>query len=298
MKRLIDFLTAVFVYRDVHYARRVLARASANLKLVLGALGAWYVRVLPYRDFGGVDPAASCERFRAGEQPAGFTRVNLIPYHLALPEVRDRVVIEAGANEGAGAALFASVARQVHAFDVSADAIAAARARHELPNLTFAVHDATRPFPVPDGTAHVVFASEVIEHLADGAAFLAAAERALAPGGVLILKTPNVAYNRWENHLNPHHVNPYDAARLRRELERRFERVTIEGFTFDLALATATEDRPDPAPPERMPYLFGDPVAVDRVLVTRMSVTPRRVSEGEEPEYLFARAVKRGAAPA
>ena len=293
MKRLLDFLTALIVYRDVHYARRVLTRAGANLRLVLGGLGAWYVRVLPYRDFGGVDPAESCERFRAGEQPAGFTRVNLIPYHLALPDVRDRVVIEAGTNEGAGAALFATVARQVHAFDVSADAIAAARARYARANLTFAVHDATQPFPVPDGSAQVVFASEVIEHLANGPAFLAAAARALGPGGVLVVKTPNVAYNRWENHLNPHHVNPYDAAKLQYELAAHFDRVTIEGLTFDVALATAPEERPDAAPPEQRPYRFGDAIEVDRVLVTRMRVTPRRVAGDEVPEYLFARAVRR-----
>lgn len=292
MSRLVRFLTALIVDHDVHYARRLLSRAAANLKLVGGALGAHYVRILPYRDFGGVDPAESCERHVAGEQPAGFVRVNLIPYHLVLGEIRDKVVIEIGCNEGAGAALFAGVAREVHAFDVSADAIAAARACRARSNLHFAVHDASLPFPLPDASADVVFSSEVIEHVKDGDAFIASAARLLRPGGLLAIKTPNVDYNRTENRLNPHHVHPYDAASLRAALARHFDDVRIEGLTFDARFDTAPEDRPDPTPPEAAPYRFGDPIAIDRVLVTRMTVTPRRVTGSEPPEYLFARATR------
>lgn len=294
LSRLVRFLTALVIDRDVHYARRLLARASGNLKLVAGALGAHYVRILPYRDFGGADPAESCERHVAGVQPAGFVRVNLIPYHLVLAEVKDRVVVEIGCNEGAGAALFATVAREVHAFDVSADAVAAARARHSRANLHFAVHDAAQPFPLPEGSADLVFSSEVIEHVRDGVAFLDAAARLLRPGGQLVLKTPNLDYNRAENRLNPHHVHPYDAAQLRAALERRFDEVLIEGLTFEVTFETAPEDRPEPAPPEAMPYRFGEPIVIDRVLVTRMVVTPRRMTgaEPEPPEYLFARATR------
>ncbi len=296
MSRLFRLLFALVRYGDVHYARRLLARAAANLKLVGGALGAHYVRVLPYRDFGGVDPAESCERHVEGAQPAGFVRVNLIPYHLVLDDVAGRVVVELGCNEGAGSALFASRAREVHAFDVSAEAIAAARAKRARANLRFAVHDAARPLPLADASADVVFSSEVIEHVRDGEAFLANAARVLKPGGLVVIKTPNDAYNRYENRLNPHHVNPYDAPRLARELARHFERVEVQGLTFDVAFGTAPEERADGAAPEAAEYRFGEPVEIDRVLVTRMRVTPRRVAAGEAPEYLFARAVKRGGA--
>lgn len=293
--RLLRLIEALVRDRDVHYARRLIGRAWANLRLVGGALGAHYVRIHPWRDFGGFDGEDACGRFEAGRQPAGFVRMNLIPYHLALPDVAGRVVVEAGANEGAGAALFARHAREVHAFDVSAEAIAVANRRPRPPNLHFSVHDATRPFPLPDGSAGVVFASEVIEHLADGRAFLDHAARVLEPGGRLILKTPNVAYNRYENRMNVHHVNPYDAGRLRRQLEERFDRVEIEGLTYRIGLATSAEDRPDAAAPEDAPYAFGDPVVVDRVLVTRLTVTPVRVAPGGVPEFLFARATRRGA---
>ncbi|HEU4725236.1 MAG TPA: class I SAM-dependent methyltransferase [Candidatus Eisenbacteria bacterium] len=248
----------------------------------------------PYEDFGGVPSAAACERFVLGEQPAGFVRVNLAAYHLALPDVAGKVVVDAGTNEGAGAALFARHAARVVAFDLSRAGIDAARARYARPNLEFHVHDATRPFPMPDESADVVFSSEVIEHLPDGAAFLRAAARALKPGGLLLLKTPNDDYNRYENRLNPHHVSPYTAKRLRALVQAFYEAVTIDGLTYDLAIVRGTEDRPDPAPPEEHPYRFGEAIEIDRLLLLRLRVTPRRVPlpGAEAPEYLWLRAAR------
>lgn len=290
--RLRRFLTALFLYRDVHYARRLLTRAGANLRLVLGSLGAHYVRIRPYEDFGGVAPGRACERLKLGPQPAGLLRVNLIPYHLALPQVEDRLVVDAGTNEGTGAALFASHAREVHAFDVAHDAIEIAKRRYRASNLHFSVHDAGKPFPLPEGSADVVFSSEVVEHLAAGEPFFAAAARALKRDGVLLIKTPNDDYNRLENRLNRHHTNPYTAGRLRAELLRHFEEVSIEGLTYEVDIHKSIEERPDAVAPEQQGYRFGEPIWIDRTVLVRMRVTPKYFKElkGSTPEYLWARA--------
>jgi len=294
VRRLVHFLIALVRYRDVHYAKRLLARGFANLRMVGASLGAHYVRVRPWQDLGGVEASDTCERLDSDRQPAGFVRVNLVAYHLALPEVDGRTVVEVGTNEGYGAALFATRARAVHAYDVSAEAIARARQRHARPNVHFEVHDATRPFPIPDGTADVVFASEVIEHLADPPAFVDAAHRMLRDGGVLLLKTPNDAFNRWENRLNPYHLSPFDAGGLRKLLARRFRQVSIEGLVYRTEVVTEAEDRPSATPPETAPYRFGEPIEIDRVLVTRVRIVPERApsTSGAHAEYLWARAVR------
>ncbi|HET9252718.1 MAG TPA: class I SAM-dependent methyltransferase, partial [Candidatus Eisenbacteria bacterium] len=212
----------------------------------------------------------ACERLVLGPQPAGFVRVNLIPYHLALPEVDGRSVLDVGTNEGAGAALFATRAREVCGLDRSEDAIRAARERHRRSNLRFLVHDAGTPLPFPDASMGVVFSSEVIEHLPSGEPLLRSAARVLEPGGVLLLKTPNDDYNRLENRLNPHHVNSYTATRLEAELRRHFTDVVIEGITYDVTLDATPEPMPDgPEDPIASPYRFGDPIRIDRAVVVR-----------------------------
>lgn len=283
------FLVALVAYRDWHWAARLLSRAYDNLALVFGALGARYVRVVPWVDFGGAEPGHACERLELSRQPEGFARIHLAAYHLILPEVHGRVVVDAGTNEGYGAALLARHAKRVIAFDVSEAAITAARGRYRLPNLEFHVHDAMQAFPVADGSAHVVFASEMIEHVRDGAAFVRAAARALDDDGLLIVKTPNVAYNRYENRLNPHHVNSYDARHLAAELEACFRDVRIEGYWLREDLVVETEDRPSTVTPEARPYAFGEPIVVDRVRVVKLVVTPHRaLRSAASPEYLLA----------
>ena len=294
--RLFRFILALVVYRDWHWANRLFARARQNLSLVFGALGARYVRVVPWTDFGGAPAGEACERLDA-RQPQGFVRINLAAYHLILPEVRDRVVVDVGTNEGYGAALLARHARRVIALDVSEAAISEAKRRHARPNIEYHVHDVTTPYPVANGTAHVVFSSEVIEHVHDGAAFVRAAAAALTPEGVLVIKTPNDAYNRFENRMNPHHVNPYDRAKLERELRVCFTDVRVEGYWLAEDLVVETEDRPETTPVDERPYTFGEPIVVDRVRVVKLVVTPRRaIRPKSAPEYLLAWA--RGVRPA
>ena len=56
------------------------------------------------------------------------------------------------------------------------------------------MHDlASGPLPFEDGAFGAVFAGEIIEHLVDTAGFLAELHRVLAPGGVAVITTPNLA---------------------------------------------------------------------------------------------------------
>lgn len=65
------------------------------------------------------------------------------------------------------------------------------RARRRDPDVEFIRVPFDGPLPFPDGAFTLVWASEVLEHLADTARFLSDIRRVLAPGGRLLLTTPN-----------------------------------------------------------------------------------------------------------
>jgi ubiquinone/menaquinone biosynthesis C-methylase UbiE len=94
---------------------------------------------------------------------------------------------------GCGDGLFTEeLARTVAAAtgaDVAQAALDRARARH--PQLDFRLAQIDGPLPFDDGSFDVVWASEVIEHIADTGAWLSEVRRVLAPRGRLLLTTPS-----------------------------------------------------------------------------------------------------------
>ena len=81
-------------------------------------------------------------------------------------------------------------------------------------------------WPVDDGSADVVLATETLEHVENPEAFLAQAYRCLRPGGRLILTVPFAA--RW--HYIPHDYWRFTPSGLRLLLERaRFSEVAVHG---------------------------------------------------------------------
>lgn len=79
---------------------------------------------------------------------------------------------------------------------IEANAEAASRARKRGFDCRHCLAEAT--FPFPDASFDVVFAGEIIEHVADTDALLDQVHRVLKPGGYLLLTTPNLLawYNR------------------------------------------------------------------------------------------------------
>jgi SAM-dependent methyltransferase len=73
--------------------------------------------------------------------------------------------------------------------DIAHAAIERASGRH--PGLEFRVVPLDGPLPFEDGAFELVWASEVIEHVADTAVWLSEVRRVLVPGGGLLLTTPS-----------------------------------------------------------------------------------------------------------
>jgi SAM-dependent methyltransferase len=151
-----------------------------------------------------------------------------------LGEIRpgDRV-LDLGCGAGAFTAEIARGGASVVGVEVAGTAIARARARH--PHLDFRLAPIDGPLSLDDASFDLVWASEVIEHVADTARWLSEVRRVLAPGGRLALTTPSHGRLRLtlggiERFSEPlgDHLHLYTRRSLRRVLEELgFEAVWV-----------------------------------------------------------------------
>jgi SAM-dependent methyltransferase len=151
---------------------------------------------------------------------------HLAAYQYAIELVRGKRVLDAGCGEGFCTRRLAEAAAEVVGVDYSAEAIETSRRSWSAPNLSFRVEDLSRP-PAGDERYDVILNFQVLEHIEDEHAFLAGLRDRLAPGGVLMLTTPNVLQSFSEN---PCHLREYSPDELRRLLESVFGSVELLGM--------------------------------------------------------------------
>jgi 2-polyprenyl-6-hydroxyphenyl methylase / 3-demethylubiquinone-9 3-methyltransferase len=99
-------------------------------------------------------------------------------------------VLDVGCGEGAFAIELAREGIEVVAVDVAEEPLLRARARAS--DLDLRLLDAGGQWELEDSSFDVVWAGEVIEHVADTAAWLSEVRRVLRSGGRLLLTTPAV----------------------------------------------------------------------------------------------------------
>jgi len=124
-------------------------------------------------------------------------------------------VLDAACGEGYGTALLASVAAEALGVDLDPAAIEHARSRYAgPPKLRFEAGSVTA-LPLADACMDVVVSFETIEHIpaADQPRMLAEFARVLAPGGLLVLSSPNK--KRYTDELDYH--NPFHLHELYRD---------------------------------------------------------------------------------
>lgn len=102
--------------------------------------------------------------------------------------------LDMGCGDGAFTAVMAEAGAQAIGADVAQAALDRAAAQH--PGLDFRLIPIEGPLPFADCRFDLVWASEVIEHVADTARWLSEVRRVLAPGGRLLLTTPSHARPR------------------------------------------------------------------------------------------------------
>lgn len=151
-------------------------------------------------------------------------------YQLAARLVAGKRVLDIACGEGYGSALLGRVAASVVGVDVSAEAVAHAAAVHAAPNVRF-VQGSVEAVPVEGtGAFDVIVSFETIEHVSEEAqhAFLREARRLLAPGGLLVISTPDKrVYSDEPGYRNEFHVKEFQLDEFRAFLGGAFRNVDL-----------------------------------------------------------------------
>jgi 2-polyprenyl-3-methyl-5-hydroxy-6-metoxy-1,4-benzoquinol methylase len=188
------------------------------------------------------------------EPPDLPVRLSFLREHVA---EGDRV-LDLGCGEGRFAAELAGLGASVVAVDVAEEPLRRAGELHPQLDLRLVALDGE--WELPDASFDVVWAGEVIEHVADTAAWLSETRRVLRSGGRLLLSTPahgrlamlRLALSRGAlaEHFDPlgEHLRFYTRASLTELLEEfRFESVDVQAagrpWARRLLLARAVRSR-------------------------------------------------------
>ena len=151
-------------------------------------------------------------------------------YVFAREFARGKRVLDAACGEGYGSALLAGVAQSVLGVDIAEPAIAHARARYGAQaNLRFERGDCTA-LDVPPAAFDLVVSFETLEHVQAQEQLLAGFARALAPGGVLIVSSPDKhTYSDVSGFRNEYHVRELYRDELLALLRPHFPQVRLYG---------------------------------------------------------------------
>lgn len=142
---------------------------------------------------------------------------------------RGATVLDLGCGAGEFSAALAKAGAEVIAVDVAGEALR--RARERVPGLDARLWRDGESLPVEDCAVDVVWAGEVIEHVADVTPWLSEVRRVLRPGGTLLVTTPHhgpmtllvlaLRPRRFQRHFDPRndHVRFYSPVTLGRLLD-------------------------------------------------------------------------------
>lgn len=177
------------------------------------------------------------DEYQATAEDRLIYHLHVQTYLFAEDYTRGKRVLDFGCGSGYGTALIARSALHAIGVDVAADAVAFADAHHRSANLAFQCVVADGALPFPDAAFDTVLSFQVFEHVEDEQRYLREVARVLAPGGTLLLVTPDRSsrllplqqpWNRW-------HLREYSERSLRQQLDTVFDDIRILKMGGDAA---------------------------------------------------------------
>ena len=147
-------------------------------------------------------------------------------YEFALNYIKDKKVADIACGVGYGTYLMAKVAKEVHGFDISKDALEHAMKNFSSFNNNFYHADEMSQF-----TYDVIVSFETIEHMSEieGDLFLNRIGKSLVKDGLLIISTPINKYEK-KDHVTPYHVREYSDEEFPKKLKHNgFEILEMYG---------------------------------------------------------------------
>jgi ubiquinone/menaquinone biosynthesis C-methylase UbiE len=146
-------------------------------------------------------------------------------YAFASRFVKGKRVLDIACGEGYGtAALHKAGAAHVVGVDISAAACMHVREKYGLD----AREGSAENIPLPDNSVDVVVSFETVEHVPNPSRFLDECARILAPGGRLVISTPDKEiYTGEMGQRNPYHCSEMNKGEFTSNLRQRFHEIRL-----------------------------------------------------------------------
>ena len=219
------------------------------------------------------DLPATGERFIPEEMDDPITEAeHYLRYAMALPLVKDKIVLDIASGSGYGTHFLASAAREAYGVEIDQDAVDYSKAHHPGSNLHF-LQGSVENIPLEDHSVDVVVSFETIEHVSAELQIRMMEEikRVLKDDGILFISSPDkYHYSEERNYVNPFHVHELYFAEFKDLLKNYFSRIKIaeQGFLCGSFAVWETD-------PSGKIYLYD-------------GLTPKRSWEREKPHYHLA----------
>lgn len=157
--------------------------------------------------------------------------IHLATYKYCIPFVRGKKVLDYGCGTGYGTSLIGEYCTQITGIDISLEAVSYAESHFSSANLNYLQIKPAEiaPLPFPDGSFDVVLSFQVIEHVQDTSAYLREIDRVLAPGGRVVIATPDRSARlfSFQKPWNIWHLREYTREQLKDTLSGFFSDVNV-----------------------------------------------------------------------